>query len=503
MRKNLFCALIALSTTVFADPATITPQMPSVKSDCYQVGTPEELYGLAAIFKGDEGFPRDATVKCIELTADIVVNKNVLDANWDLAQDTSSYISWPYISYFVGTIKGNGHSISGLFYKKENSEQNSFGFIGNCGGTIDNLHIKDSYFEAYQSGSSHYVGGLCGINANSYGITIKNSSFSGTIYSPSIPAGGLVGYVRIGSSKFENSHTSGKIRSHYQVGGFVGTTNQYGKITIKNSYNEAEIDQFNYCGYGYAGGFIGELDDTDYSITESYNTGKIIASIAAGGFVGKVNPRSKIYIYNSYNTGEINGSSYAGGIAGQVESGNGAPIYTYNSFTVGNIYRDTVRSPHSFGLNGSSYWGTDSNSFFLKDDYYVDSLASRYTGTVTPMSEFEDGTVLRKLQAFKKDTINGSACSQEIGKDKHPVLNTCGPNPIAKKVLAPRAHLAIMGTRIEIIGMRPGSTFSIFDLDGRTITKGAVQNNSHVIDLPRAGAYIVRVNGSSQLVRIR
>ena len=127
--------LIFLATSaLWAQPATITPIKPSIKEECFQVGNVEELYGFAAARMGTDGFETDTT-GCLELTQDIVVNKNVLNSDGDLAGDTASYIPWVPVSVFNGAVRGNGHTISGLFVKQDDREHNNIGFFGSFGGT--------------------------------------------------------------------------------------------------------------------------------------------------------------------------------------------------------------------------------------------------------------------------------------------------------------------------------------------------------------------------------
>ena len=94
MNKAITLSILLISSVALAEKPTVTPKMPGISDGCFQVGTVDELYGFAALVNGVEGFETDAEIECMELTSNIAVNKNVLNADGDLAQDTSNYVLW-------------------------------------------------------------------------------------------------------------------------------------------------------------------------------------------------------------------------------------------------------------------------------------------------------------------------------------------------------------------------------------------------------------------------
>lgn len=119
----------------------------------YEISTPEELWQFARRVNAGQ-YDLDAI-----LMADIVFNENVLDANGALA--SGEFDSWEPIgtdSYtaYSGIFDGNGKTISGLFFNDGwTSYVGLFGYIK--GGTVQNVHLKDSYFYGDSS-----VGGIVG-----------------------------------------------------------------------------------------------------------------------------------------------------------------------------------------------------------------------------------------------------------------------------------------------------------------------------------------------------
>ena len=496
--------LIFLATSaLWAQPATITPIKPSIKEECFQVGNVEELYGFAAARMGTDGFETDTT-GCLELTQDIVVNKNVLNSDGDLAGDTASYIPWVPVSVFNGAVRGNGHTISGLFVKQDDREHNNIGFFGSFGGTIEDLHIEDSYIEDGGSTVYHYVGGFAGENygkgGTRYGITIKNSSFSGTIISRSsaIGVGGFVG-KNTAMITIEDSHTSGKITGTSSLGGFVGETDD---IIITRSFNSANIETTN----KYAGGLAGYASANflcEIIITESYNKGNVKGYDAAGGLVGFAG-YTKSKIVNSYNSGTLSARSHIGGIIGSTKLGENRDIYIYNSFNVGAINPGGGYTKY-FGVLGelhSSDYHKIENTFFVKDTLYNDS--STFYGTALDASKFEDGSLLIEMQQFKIDSINGLVWGQAVGQDKHPVLTTRQLDPIKKKTNTTSGVKIFAESRsIKLDGLSPMSKFAVFDLRGLLLKKGITHSSSVSLEVPCAGTFIVQINGINKIVTIK
>ena len=213
------------------------------------------------------------------LTADIVVNKNVLNADGTLNTDLTKPIKWTPIgdssNQYTGTFDGQKHTISGLYFNNStdisglyfNNNTDYVGLFGyNFSGTIKNVGIIDSYFKG-----NYNVGGVCGYNWKG---TITNSYNTGSVSGSGWNVGGVCGYNCDGT--IENSHNTGSISGSDCVGGVCG----YNSGTIKNSYN----------------------------------TGSVSGSDCVGGVCG-YNYKSKIE--NSYNTGSVSGSGWrVGGVCG-------------------------------------------------------------------------------------------------------------------------------------------------------------------------------------------
>ena len=307
-----------------------------------------------------------------KLTADIVVNENVLTEDGELNGDGSSFTAWTPIgttsAAFAGKFDGQGHTISGLYFNNTNG--NYVGLFGYTGiTTITNVGVIDSYFYGYQ-----YVGGICGEPAGSRSeiSNCYNTGYVGCYYRY---VGGIAGYLYDG--KITNCYNSGNVYSYasgntnndsYTAGiaGYAGNNS-----VIENSHNTGAVESYGRC----AGGIIGFMGGSS-SVNHSYNTGKINAGgYYAGGIAGYMNNGSN-KITSCFSTGTVAALSYGYGITGQwagsctnnyalsgsASSANGGTFATAEEFASGKV---------AYGLNGSVGGGTD---WFQNLSAPIDSL---------------------------------------------------------------------------------------------------------------------------------
>ena len=501
MNGKIICSVAAFSTVWgFAANPEVTPVLPMVQNSCYQVSTVEELYGFASAINGSNGFKKDTVNVCMSLNADITINKDVLNDTLGLAKDTSAYILWTPPTHISNgmTILGNGHTISGLVAIQTNNgypKNEDWGFIGYASSlNISDFHMKDSYIGDGPSSVYHGVGGFVG-SANA---TITGSSFDGRVESESRETGGFVGD---GSATVTHGRVGGKV-SGGTAGGFVGKCAY--RVDITKSYNEAAVHGRT------AGGFVGEAYNSGRTIhiTESYNKGAI--SGGASGFVGHVS-MAYVIIYNAYNAGDILGSGSSGALVGTNQIGGTGPgtLYIYNTFNIGKMY-GAADSPSNYkGLVGGSLGSSSKleNSFVLNDSLYNEEW---FYGEPVEAADFANGNLLKKLQMYGttftyyatvKDTVMGLVWSQNVGVDPHPVLAMAGDAIVGQKRPA-NGKVLVQGNAIVLAGVRKGSSFAVYDLQGKIFERGVTMGTMQTVKLDRPGVYVVRVNGNSQLVKI-
>ena len=294
--ENGFCAC----NEVY-QPADLTTDKYDIDGDdskdaVYEISNAGQLYWFAGLVNGTlSGETQNASANAV-LTADIVVNKNVLKSDGTVNEGT--FKEWTPIatsaSPYTGIFEGQNHTISGLYFKQENTSE--VGFFGYNGGKISNVGILNSYFCGFSR-----VGGVCGYNSS----TITNCYNKG-----------VVDGTADGASSF---------------GGVCGCN--LGILT--NCYNTGIVK-----GQSFVGGVSG---DNNKTITNCYNTG----IVSGQSYVGGVNGYNKNgTIINCYTTSEVNGTgSHVGGVIGMNLS-NG---------TITNCYYDsTIYTGNAIGANSGT-----------------------------------------------------------------------------------------------------------------------------------------------------
>ena len=204
-------AMLTMAQTAWAQ-YNGTPTTPTLGDDgYYSIGNAAELYGFAEIVNNGNAAAN------AKLTADIVVNENVLGANGDA--NTGDFVQWTPIGndYFEdkvysGTFDGQGHTISGLYVSGSGWY---VGLIGTAGGSavVKNLGIVDSYF----SSSNNNLGSIVGGVAEKSSVTIANVYSTSTVNGDNW-IGGLVGGDGNGSVTIINSYFAGKTSASWGYG---------------------------------------------------------------------------------------------------------------------------------------------------------------------------------------------------------------------------------------------------------------------------------------------
>ena len=285
--ENGFCAC----NEVY-QPADLTTDKYDMDGDgskdaVYEISNAGQLYWFAGLVNGTlSGVTQNTSANAV-LTADIVVNKNVLKPDGTLNEGT--FKEWTPIgntcngsySPYTGIFEGQNHTISGLYFKQENTSE--VGFFGYNRGKISNVGILDSYFCGFSQ-----VGGVCGYNSS----TITNCYNKGVVDGTADGASSFRGVCGCNLGILTNCYNTGIVKGQSFVGGVSGSNNK----TITNCYNTGIVS-----GQSYVGGVNG------------YNgNGTII---------------------NCNATGEVNGTdSYVGGVIGR----------NLNKGTITNCYYDST-----------------------------------------------------------------------------------------------------------------------------------------------------------------
>lgn len=350
---------------------------PQKVGDCYELGNEGELILFSSYVDSLFRYSEHPTL-CAKLTADIVVNKNVLvNGKLDTTR-TDTLEPWIPMHGYNGVFDGNGHSISGLYstgyhclYDNGRLACGLFGKIERGNLVIKNLGIVDTYFLGGDD-----MGGFVGsMRGNS--LVIANSYFDGVLLGIE-NVGGLVGYLDVANAVVLASYNLGLVDGDYDVGGLVGIADDVDKLTVLYSYNEGPVK-----GIQAVGGLVGQGVTEKFLIANSYNVGTVTSTKSVnGGLVGDFTFDS-VYVYNSYDLGAVSGTDSLGAI-----------------------------------------YGLKRKSVVLDMDsvYYLEGLSANDGAIAVAAEDFANKNLLKRLQSYKNHGLDGSAWVQS-DSDKYPVLN--------------------------------------------------------------------------------
>ena len=164
------------------------PEAPPVSDGVYQISLAKHLYWFAEfVAKGN------TDAKAV-LVSDVTVNSGVLDNGALNSSAVGTFSRWTPIGtankQFKGSFDGKGYYIKGLYLNEPTEAFGGlFGVIGS-GGTVSNVGVIDSYFNATQ------VGGIAAKNDGTISGCFSMANVSGTT------VGGIAGS---GTSGVKNS----------------------------------------------------------------------------------------------------------------------------------------------------------------------------------------------------------------------------------------------------------------------------------------------------------
>ncbi len=216
----------------------------------YLIGTADELYWFAKEVNSGN------TAIHGKLTADIVINENVLAEDGSLNGDGSNFREWTPIGSetvaFAGGFCGAYHTISGLYFNDESASYvGLFGHVGET-GKVDVLTVADSYIHGMNK-----VGGIVGCLE---GGTVAVCSFDGTVCGENAVAGvaawNCEGWV-------VTCFCTGLIIGESEVGSIVGSnTNEGNEATITNCFYLADSE-------------TDALEGTTFKTAEQFASGEV------------------------------------------------------------------------------------------------------------------------------------------------------------------------------------------------------------------------------------
>jgi uncharacterized protein YjdB len=229
-------------------------------NNAYEIGNAGQFYWFAD--KVNKEFYGNANAV---LTADIVVNKNVLN-DGELTKDVDGLRNWTPIKHYGGKFDGAQHTISGIYCVSDTITEAGIFQLTTSSATVENIGVLDSYYclrEGYDVGgivgynsgiirncynagmvnslhtNVNYLGGICGVNE---GGTIIGCYNTGKVSNAVLGtrAGGICGRS---NGKILNCYNTGSVTGGYMVGGICGSNaSSTTSGRIENCYNIGTIN---------------------------------------------------------------------------------------------------------------------------------------------------------------------------------------------------------------------------------------------------------------------
>ena len=249
-----------------------------------------------------------------------VLNGTVKDVTFDGATIDAGNNTAGVLAGYIGSGTAVFGSISGITVKNSTVSGTKqrlggiAGYVKNISGTIDDCHVINTTVES----AADRVGGLFGQFDKSFmasNCTAENVSVHGTIN-----IGGLVG---VGYGNFTDCTSSGTVSStnttsnaDIALGGLVG---YFENGVISHCSSSVSIDQTT--NGRDIGGLIGKM--LAGTVEKSFATGDIQGMQRnVGGFIGLIsNSSGTSTVTNCFSAGSVTGNAHSGGFIGYFEKG--------------------------------------------------------------------------------------------------------------------------------------------------------------------------------------
>ena len=205
---------------------------------------------------------------------------------------------------------------------------------GAVGCALGSLTLKNVTVNGRCSGSSEKIGGLVG--EASATTTLTSCNHNGDVDGKA-SVGGLIGNLKTGSrATLTDCKSKGKITNTAQyTGGLIGVSEGACIAGIKNCSHFGEIQ-----GKDYVGGLVGYLKNGSTTLTDCKSKGKITNTAQyTGGLIGVSEGACIAGIKNCSHFGEIQGKDYVGGLVGAILKRSSEPEL-HDNYEVWSNYSD-------------------------------------------------------------------------------------------------------------------------------------------------------------------
>lgn len=324
--------------------------------------------------------------------------------------------------------------------------------------------------------TTSYVGGICGFASNNILNVISNTA-PVSVNGKKSYAGGIIGHSKY--SSMQNIYNWGEVKSDSKAGGIVGYKYSYPNY-YENVYNAAPVKAA-YVGpiepveYYGARKLIDTTTSIFYDSTFVRDTADVVSMYSGLVAITPMNTESMqsdefVNILNTSNSQKENSGIWT--------RNGGYPIFNEKPTPV--VASSSSQEESSSSVPASSSSGDQGKSSSSKK---VDSSSSQAKSSSSAISS---------SSSKSKDKSSSSAkSSSSKGKDVVLQHNTDF-----------NFSLEVSGRTILLSNVQEYASYALFDMQGKTVSAGALQKGYMQIAVPRAGTYLIRVGKKLQKVII-
>ena len=513
------------------------------------VGTIDKAVNKGDIFGECAADKQSMQIAGIAINGDEIKNsKNEGNITFDYNKDNLSVVIGG-ISAGASPIKASANFGTIIVNIADSLSKNSLSVGGiSASGTIAQNCINEGDIIAIDTTTSRWssaqFGGILGA-----GETIDSCINKGNIEG-FIHVGGIMAYDERGF--IQNSRNLGKITAYSsptyyttmpgtQVGGIVGYSE---KTSISRTFNEGEVIAIStsndtttsyvggICGVGiknrlnvvsntvsvsangkksYAGGIIGYSEESEYS--NVYNWGEIKSDSAAGGIIGQ-----RYVIYSNYYENVYNAAPVKASNVGPIEPLNDPEFYKFTDITTSIFYDSTfVRdTANKVSMNSALVAITPMNTESMKSDDFVNILNTSsnekqnsgiwtrdggypiFNAVPTPVFASSSSQAISSSSSEPKSSSSIPTSSSSSVQDES--SSSKGKDFVLQHNTDFNFSLEVSGRTILLSNVQGYANYALFDMQGKTVSAGALQKGYMQIAVPRAGTYLIRVGKKLQKV---
>ena len=374
------------------------------------------------------------------------------------------------------------------------------GDVGGCSascGRSENLVNEgniDVQVNTQITAGHHNIGGVCGrgnfvrdaVNKGNVNVFYDKVWIVNNVVTPPSSTGGVVGGIY---TKIERSVNFGTVdvEGGTHVGGVVGMLDGADASQVMN-FGAVTANRCSRMG-----GVLGKMVDYSRDVVDRYikdvaNLGDVVALDSVHGSLGGIAGEA-YYISNSYNAGKVVPFSYENSDEKRhplsYDNWGEYTLRFTQTFYDWNVFFGTETLPDQLWYADNARTTSHMQSKdFVKELNYVDSTNTN--SKVWTLSKLYPYPIIADMEDILKEN-----------KDRLPII------PVRKNKSIASFGLSAEGMNLLVSGARVGIPYAVFDLLGKSISRGRISSQNQIIPVVNAGTYVVKVGKSSRSIVVK